>query len=91
MSWNFGRKLTSMFGLVVEALETISKLTATTSDDRAVDALRAIGAVVETLKAGFEGKISLEACEHAMADLRAQLAGNDALADEALADKFPAG
>lgn len=79
-----------MFGLVIDALDTISKLTATTKDDQAVDALRAIGRVVETLKSGFEGKISLEACDHALAELRSQFKHNDVLADQALADKFPA-
>jgi len=89
MAWKFGKKLADAFGLTMEALDVISKLTASVSDDKAVDTLKAVASVVETLRAGFEGKISLEACEHALADLRSRLVDNDDVADAMLADKFP--
>lgn len=91
MSWPQGIDLARMFRLVVETVETISLLTRTTRDDDAARVLKSIGEAVAILKSGVAGKISVEAADAALADLRARLTTNDDTADIKLAEKFDQG
>lgn len=91
MAWKQGKDLVDMLSLLVQAIDTISKLTRTTADDRAAAVLKAIATAVTTVKAGVEGRVSVEAAELALEDLTTHLAHNDAAADRALQDKFDLG
>ena len=86
MTW---KKLANTFGLALDALDIIAQLTKNTSDDKAADVLRAISKVLDTIKAGFDGKVTAKDCEAALADLRKHLVDHDAAADAKLAAKFP--
>ena len=91
MSWTQGVDLARMFHLVVETIGAISRLTSTTKDDDAPAVLKAIGEAVKTLKAGVAGKISVEAAEESLAQLRSRLKTHDDKADADLAAKFDRG
>ncbi len=89
MTWKPGQDLAQMFHLLIDGIDAIAAITETTKDDDAVAALKAIGAAIGHVKAGVEGKASPEAVQHAIADLRSRLAGNDAAVDAALKSRFP--
>ena len=78
----------ALLDLALGGLDLIAHLTATSSDDEAVAALKGVKAVVDTVHAGFAGHVSPEAATVALAVLRTKLSDNDAAADKALAAKF---
>lgn len=90
-TWKRGQQLASTFSMIIEGLETISKLTATTVDDKAVAVLQSIAKAIDVLKAGVDGHMSIEACEGALAELRSHLHATDAVADAQLHERFPTG
>lgn len=84
-----GMRLLSLAG---DALTTIAKLTrGVTTADRALAVVKAIRAFLETFEQANKGKVTIKAVERALAKLKADLAANDAAADAALKQRFPAG
>lgn len=81
-------KAVDLIGLASAGLGLISKLTANTLDDKAVDILAGIREVLRTIEAGTTGKVSVEACQLALTALGDQIAANDAAADARLHEKF---
>lgn len=88
MGWKDARKAASLLGLFAEGLDLIDGLTKTKIDDNALDIVKAVRAVLDTLSAGAEGRISVEACELSLDKLRQGLLANDQAADIALRDRF---
>ena len=91
MSWIKGLDLSRAFHLLVQAVDVISHITTTTEDDDAPAALRSIGEALKHLKDGAEGKVSIEAAEHALAELKDRLKTADDAADAKLHDRFDPG
>jgi len=81
------RRAANGLDTVIDVLEQIAKMTRNTTDDRAVEVLRAIEEAVHVILDGLDGRID----EHEMRLAVAELAKNDAAADQALRDKFPNG
>lgn len=73
--------------LIAEGLDVISALV-TKAEHDPVKALHVIESVVEELRKGLDGKVSVEACHEAITALHGTLEGHDAVADAALVDRF---
>lgn len=82
------RKAASLYDALAEALEAISRLTQTTLDDEAVQALKAIRVLVATAQAGLDGKVSSDEIRRAVDKLQHDLAANDKEALDRLHKKF---
>lgn len=82
------RKAADLYEKAIEVLETVSKLTANTVDDKAIVVLKAIHAATNKALAGFEGKLSFKDIDKAIKILVDKIKSNDAIADEALKEKF---
>lgn len=78
-------------GIAISGLDLISKLTKTTADDKAVDALAAIRKITGALDRGHTGSISLEECAQEIQEIRRMIASHDAAADARLHERFPDG
>lgn len=84
--FDLGMRLLSLAG---EGLTTIAKLTrGVTTADRALTVVKAIRAFLETFEQANKGKASVKTVERALAKLQADLAANDAAADQALKQRF---
>lgn len=73
------------------ALAALSAMTKTTTDDKAADVLKVIGAGLEAVIADLGIKIDPDEVLRHIEALRTKLAGNDAATDKAIADKFDKG
>ena len=83
------RHAADLLEIATTALDLISRVTKTTTDDRAVIALRTIAAVVDTARGGFGGKVTPAQARHDLSSLQASLASNDDDIDKALKARFP--
>lgn len=81
------RTMLQMGEAAVGALETIEKLTHV-GGDKAVAALAAIRAVLDTLKQGFEGKLSAQAVLTRVEEFHEHITTNDAAAIAELRKRF---
>lgn len=92
---NEARAIFNKLGTTFDALEAIEKLAkqvmlGSSKIDEALEVLRIITAIVEALKAGFKGKLTVDEVKAEIEALRKALSNNDAWADQALDDKFRA-
>lgn len=74
--------------LSVRALEVISALTRNATAESALSILHGVQAVVSTIEAGFEAKISPEVVRRELGKMIDRVAANDLAADAALRAKF---
>jgi hypothetical protein len=80
--------------LVLHAIEALGKLVKHALVDRGVDAysvLQAVERMIDTVVAGFDGKVTKDEVEKHLRDLLDRVEANDRAADAALAAKFPGG
>lgn len=82
------RQAADFYDMAVRLLEEISKLTASTKDDKAVEILKAVSVAVNTALAGFNGKITLKAVHKELDKLKTHIAKNDEKADKLVHDRF---
>ena len=81
-------KLSAVFD-GIEAIEAIAKpLVGATTADKAFEGLHIIATIIDTLKAGFAGKLTAEQVAHEIKNLHQAVLLNDTAADQALHDKF---
>jgi hypothetical protein len=90
MSFDKAKDALKMLEVVLHGLETIQTLTKI-GGDKAHQALDTIGAVIDGLIDGFNGKADAKTVEEAIKSLKDKLASNDAAADAALHKKFDHG
>ena len=81
------KKALRMAEVAIDGLEVIQGMTKV-GGDKAADALRAIGAVIDVLQEGFDGKATSDDVANQLDVLRAELLNNDAAADAALKARF---
>lgn len=78
----------------LDVIGSIARSVGGDKGSKAANAMTAIGAIVESVQAGFAREIDpaavLKQIEEALAELEADLASNDAAANAALDAKFPA-
>jgi hypothetical protein len=74
--------------LAVRAIEVISTLTKNATAETALTVLHGVQAVVTTVEAGFETKISPEVVRRELGKMIDRVAANDLAADVALRAKF---
>jgi hypothetical protein len=78
-------------GSAVHALDAIEQIAQQTLGDGVKDALEAvriITLIIDTVRAGFDDKLAVKDVENEIKALRKTLLDNDTVADQALHDKF---
>jgi hypothetical protein len=74
--------------LAVRALEVIGVLTKSAGVENALAVLHGVQAVVTTVEAGFEGKVSPEVVKRELGKMIDRVTANDLEADAALRERF---
>lgn len=82
------KKANEMAGVAITGLDLIARLTSNTSDDKAVDVVSAVRAVITTILGGLAGGADPKDIETALASRRDQLHADRAAADAALHRRF---
>jgi hypothetical protein len=72
----------------IDVIEQLAKQALVDNKFNAVEALRLIAGLIDTMRSGFADKLTIEAVEAEIQALCKALLGNDAAADKALDDKF---
>jgi len=78
-------------GSAIHALDSIEQIAKQILGDEASDAFEAvhiIAVIIDTVRAGFEDKLTVGHVEEEIQSLRKTIVSNDAAADQALHDKF---
>jgi hypothetical protein len=74
--------------VLIEGGRAIAERTSNTTDDKAIAVLAGVRAIVAVMEAGVAKSLTPADCHAAFAELRDQLAANDAAADARLHEKF---
>ena len=88
---NEARAIFNKLGTAIDALDAIEGIAKQVLGNKAEDAFEAlhiIAVIVDALKSGFKGKLTVEEVQAEIKSLRKTILDNDAAADQALHDKF---
>jgi hypothetical protein len=72
----------------IDAIEQITKQILGEDAEDAIEALHIIAVIIDTVRAGFEDKLTAKNVEDEILSLRRTILNNDTAADQALHDKF---
>lgn len=72
----------------IEAIESIAKQVLGNETKDAFEAMHIVAVIIDTLKSGFKGKLTIEEIQTEIKNLRTTLLDNDAAADATLHARF---